>query len=95
MNDEPRDPATSRRPDRRRHFAKAMRWMAVFSLAVGGLAAALVAQGEEAVSIHLLLATAILAGGSVMMAGFLMSLIFYSNASGHDEAAARHEKDEQ
>ena len=76
----------------RQRFGRLMKRMALFSLAVAVVAAFIIAQGEM-VSIHMIIATAILAGGSVMMAAFLMGLIFYSNASGHDEAAASHEKD--
>lgn len=80
------------RSGQRLRFGRLMKRMALFSAAVAAIAAFVIAQGDS-VSIHMIVATAILAGGSVMMAAFLMGLIFYSNASGHDDAAAAHEKD--
>ncbi|WP_260483140.1 hypothetical protein [Sphingomicrobium flavum] len=76
----------------RQRFGRLMKRMALFSLAVA-LVAAFIISREEMVSIHMIIATFILAGGSVMMASFLMGLIFYSNSSGHDDAAATHEKE--
>lgn len=87
-----RTPEPEVRSAQRLHFTRLMKRMAMFAALVAAVAALIVAQGED-VSLHMLIATAILAGGSVMMAAFLMGLIFYSNASGHDDAAATHEKD--
>lgn len=66
---------------------RTMRRMALFSLMVAIAAVVLVAKGSEHPSIHILLATAIGVGGTVLMGTALMTLTFYSNASGHDRDA--------
>lgn len=78
---------------RRRQFKTLMIRMAIFSLVVAAIAAFIIGMGDD-VSIHMIVATAILAGGSVMMAAVLMGLIFYSNNSGHDDAATSQTKDD-
>jgi hypothetical protein len=72
-----------------------MKWMALFSIAVAAVAVLLVARGDSGVHIHMLIATALGAGLSVLLAGALMSLVFLSAESGHDEEASRFEEDEQ
>jgi len=69
--------------------------MALFSILVAGLAVLLVARGDSGAPVHMLVATALGAGLSVLLAGALMSLVFISNSSGHDEQANRFEEDEQ
>ncbi len=64
-----------------------LRRLALFSLACALVAVAVTFRNSEAPTIHLLLAVAILAGGSVLVATFLMALIFYSARSGHDAEA--------
>jgi hypothetical protein len=74
-------------------FARIMRWMAAFAVAVAALAVGLVARGDTSVHIHMLIATALGVGLCVLVGGALMSLVFLSNASGHDDqAAARHDQ---
>ena len=68
-----------------RRFARIMRVMALFAIAVAALAVALVARGDHGTHIHMLIATALGVGLSVLLAGALMSLIFLSAASGRDE----------
>ena len=75
-------------PTFRQHFARAMRTAALFSLAIAALAVAMVARGSDALHIHMLIATALGVGLSVMLAVALMTLIFLSNRSGHDADAA-------
>ncbi|MDQ3245324.1 MAG: hypothetical protein M3Q52_00230 [Pseudomonadota bacterium] len=70
-------------------FWHIMRWMALASVLVAVVAVALVASGSDGFHIHMLIATALGAGLSVLLAGALMSLIFLSSASGHDESAGR------
>ena len=69
--------------------------MALFSIIVAALAVLLVAWGDSGAPVHMLVATALGAGLSVLLAGALMSLVFVSNSSGHDEQANRFEEDEQ
>ncbi len=66
--------------------------MALFSIAVAAIAVFLVSRGEEGLHIHMMIATALGAGLSVLLAGALMSLVFLSNSSGHDDEANRFEE---
>ncbi len=87
------DPTPPLGPVKRR-FVRIMRWAALFSLAVAALAVVLVAKGDSSVHIHMLIATALGVGFSVLLGTALMSLMFLSNSSGHDAGAADHrEKD--
>jgi hypothetical protein len=75
----------------RRQFLKAMRWGALFSVAIALIAVALVVQGDSSIRIHLLIATALGVGLSVMLGIALMTLMFLSNRMGHDAEAADHQ----
>jgi uncharacterized membrane protein YjjP (DUF1212 family) len=90
-----KDPIPSPRLSTLRKFRRIMRWMAVFAMAVAALAVFLVARGDEGVHIHMLIATALGAGLSVLLAGALMSLVFLSASSGHDEEVSRVEEDQE
>lgn len=77
-------------------FRQVMRWTAVASIAIAVLAMGLVAWGTKGFHIHMLIATALGAGLSVLLAGALMSLIFLSSSSGHDDrASGNRERDHQ
>ena len=79
----------------KRQFLKLIRWGALFSLAVAALAVLLVAQGDETVHIHMLIATALGVGLSVLLGIALMTLVFLSSRMGQDADAANHrQKDE-
>ena len=71
-----------------------MRWMALFSIVIAAIAVLLVIRGEERATVHMMIATALGAGLSVLLAGALMSLAFLSASSGHDAEANRFEEDE-
>ena len=77
-----------------RKFRRIMKWMALFSIVVAAIAVLLVVRGEEGVRVHMMIATALGAGLSVLLAGALMSLVFLSSSSGHDDQANRFEEDE-
>ena len=72
----------------RRRFVRIMRWGAAFSAAIAALAVALVARGDSELHWHMLIATALGTGLTMIMGIGLMSLIFLSNSSGHDDSAA-------
>ena len=78
-----------------RRFRRIMKWMALFSITVAAIAVLLVARGQEGVHIHMMIATALGAGLSVLLAGALMSLVFLSNSSGHDDEANRFEEEQE
>ena len=88
------DPIPSPRLSMLRRFRRIMKWMALFSIAVAATAVLLVARGDDGAHIHMLIATALGAGLSVLLAGALMSLVFLSSSSGHDDEASRFEEEE-
>jgi hypothetical protein len=77
-----------------RRFRRIMKWTALFSMAVAAIAVLLVARGDNGTHIHMLIATALGAGLSVLLAGALMSLVFLSASSGHDDEANRFEEED-
>ena len=72
---------------------RTMRRMALLALLAAIVAVVLVAKGSESPSIHVLLATAIGVGGTVLMGTALMTLTFFSSSSGHDAEAAEPPKE--
>ena len=77
-------------------FRRIMKWMALVSIAVAALAVVLVASGDEGVHIHMMIATALGVGLTVMLAAALMTLAFLSSSSGHDDHSMRsNPEDEQ
>lgn len=68
-------------------FYRMMRWMGAASLLAALIAVALVAGASSELRIHMLIATALGVGLSVLLGSALMSLAFLSASSGHDAAA--------
>ena len=83
------DPVPSPRLSVLRQFRRIMTWMAAFSIVIAAIAVLLVARGDEGVHVHMLIATALGVGLTVLLATGLMSLVFLSSSSGHDDAAAQ------
>lgn len=79
----------------KRQFLRLMRWGALFSLAIAALAVVLVSRGDETIHIHMLVATALGVGLSVMLGIALMSLVFLSSRMGQDADAADHSQKDQ
>jgi len=69
-------------------FWRLFRLLGLFAVIVAAIAVLLVMRGEEGVHIHMLIATALGAGFTVLVGGALMTLVFLSASSGHDDAAA-------
>jgi hypothetical protein len=88
------DPIPSPRLSVLRRFRRIMKWMALFSITVAAIAVLLVARGDNGPHVHVLIATALGAGLSVLLAGALMSLVFLSSSSGHDDEANRFEEEQ-
>ena len=88
------DPIPSPRLSVLRRFRRIMKWMALFSITVAASAVLLVARGDTGTHVHMLIATALGAGLSVLLAGALMSLAFLSSSSGHDEEANQFEEEQ-
>jgi len=70
-----------------RRFRRIMQWMALFAIVVAAIAVLLVARGDEGVHIHMMIATGLGAGLTVLLAAALMTLTFLSSSSGHDDQA--------
>ena len=86
-----RDPTPPLEP-LKRQFLRIMRWGVLFSFAVAALAVLLVTRGDEAIHIHMLIATALGVGLSVLLGIALMTLVFLSNRMGQDADAADHSR---
>jgi uncharacterized integral membrane protein len=74
-----------------RRFLRIFRLLALLATVIAALAVLLVARGDPAPLKHvnMLIATALGIGFTVLVGTGLMTLVFLSNSSGHDEAAAR------
>jgi NAD/NADP transhydrogenase beta subunit len=74
------------------------RLLALLSIVIAAVAVMIVARGDPTVHVHMLIATALGVGLTVLLGTALMSLVFLSSSSGHDDAAAPHihrENDEE
>lgn len=87
------DPIPSLRRSSWQRFRRIMRWMSLVALLAACAAVYFVARGESELKIHMLIATALGAGLSVLLGAALMTLTFLSSGSGHDEEAHRHADD--
>ena len=85
----PDQPASPRHSTMRR-FWKIFRLLAVLSIVIAAIAVMLVARGDPMPlgHIHMLIATALGIGLTVLVGTALMTLVFISNSSGHDSRAA-------
>lgn len=82
------DPIPTPRQSMLRRFRRIMAWMAAFAIVIAAIAVLLVARGDEGFHIHMLIATALGVGVTVLLATALMTLVFLSSSSGHDDAAS-------
>ena len=91
------DPVPTPRHVIMRRFWRIFRLLALLSIVIAALAVYLVARGDPTIHVHMLIATALGIGLTVLVGTGLMTLVFISNSSGHDQAAARgaEEKDEK
>ncbi len=81
------DPIPSPRQSLLQRFWRIMRLMALLSVVVAAIAVILVVRGDEQPHIHMMIATALGAGLTVLLGTALMTLTFLSSKSGHDEQA--------
>jgi hypothetical protein len=91
------DPTPSPRHSVMRRFWRIFRLLALLSIVIAAIAAVLVARGDPAMHINMLVATALGTGLTVLVGTGLMTLVFISNSSGHDDAVGsfHEENDEQ
>jgi hypothetical protein len=73
----------------KRRFWRIFRLLVLLSLVVAAIAVLLVARGDPALDINILVATALGTGFTMLLGTSLMTLVFLSADSGHDEAAAQ------
>jgi hypothetical protein len=88
------DPIPSPRYSMMRRFWRIFRLLALLSIAIAALAVVLVTRGAGEIHASLIIATALGIGLTVLLGTALMTLVFISNSSGHDDAAAPHVSDE-
>ena len=84
------DPIPSPRHSLIRRFWRIFRLLALLSIVIAAIAVVLVMRGEEQVHVHMIIATALGIGLTVLLGTALMTLVFLSSSSGHDEAATPH-----
>ena len=72
-----------------RRFWRIFRLLALLSIVIAALAVYLVARGDPAIHVHMLIATALGVGMTVLVGTGLMTLVFLSSSSGHDEEASQ------
>jgi hypothetical protein len=90
------DPIPSPRKSLRRRFWRIFRLLLLFSVVIAAMAVYLVTRGEGEIHASLIIATAGI-GLTVLLGTSLMTLVFLSADSGHDEAAGQqiHEESDQ
>ena len=81
------DPPPSPRHAVMRRFWRIFRLLALLSIAIAGLGVVLVARGDPGTHVHMMVATALGVGLTVLLGTGLMTLAFLSSSSGHDEQA--------
>jgi hypothetical protein len=80
------DPAPDGSGELKARFWRIFRLLAILSVIVAAIAVLLVARGQPELRIHMLIATALGTGFMVLVGGALMSLVFLSASSGHDDS---------
>ncbi len=83
------DPVPTPRQSMLLRFRRIMRLLALLSIVVAAIAVIIVARGDDTVHVHMLIATALGVGLTVLLGTGLMALTFLSSSSGHDEEATR------
>ena len=71
----------------KRRFWRVFRLMLLLSIVVAVIAVILVSRGDPTIHIHMLIATGLGIGATVLLGTSLMTLLFLSADSGHDDAA--------
>ena len=87
------DPIPSPRHSTMRRFWRIFRLLALLSIIIAAIAVVLVARGDPTLHVHMLIATALGIGLTVLVGTGLMTLVFLSSSSGHDEEAAGRTRD--
>jgi hypothetical protein len=88
------DPLPTPRHSMMRRFWRIFRLLAVLSIVIAAIGVVLVTRGEGEIHASLIIATALGIGLTVLVGTGLMTLVFLSSSSGHDEAAATRSREE-
>lgn len=72
----------------KRRFWRIFRLLALLSIVIAAIAVMLVGEGDPMLHINMLIATALGVGFTVLLGTSLMTLVFLSADTGHDDAAA-------
>lgn len=89
------DPIPSPSRTLMRRFWRIFRLLVLFSIVVAAIAVVLVGRGDPGLHLNMLIATGLGAGVTMLLGTSLMTLLFLSSSSGHDEAATHfHEENE-
>ena len=83
------DPIPSPRNSTIRRFWLIFRLLVLLSIVVAAIGVVLVTRGAGEVHASLIIATALGIGVTMLVGTSLMTLLFISNSSGHDEEAGR------
>jgi peptidoglycan/LPS O-acetylase OafA/YrhL len=89
------DPIPSPRGSMKRRFWRIFRLLILLAIVIAAIAVILVNEGDPTLHINMLIATGLGVGFTVLLGTSLMTLVFLSNESGHDEAAADHTHHEE
>jgi hypothetical protein len=84
------DPVPGNRRALMRSFLRVFRLLALLSIVIAAIAVVIVARGDATIHIHMLIATALGVGLTVLLGTGLMALVFISSSSGYDDAATPH-----
>ena len=87
------DPVPSPRYATLHRFWRIFRLLGLLSIAIAAIAVLLVARGDPTIHVHMLVATALGVGLIVLLGTGLMTLVFLSSSSGHDEQATGSSKE--
>jgi len=89
------DPIPDQRHAMMRRFWRIFRLLALLSIAIAAIAVVLVARGDPTVHVHMMIATALGVGLTVLLGTGLMTLVFLSSSSGHDDQATGRKNDKE
>lgn len=89
------DPLPSPRHATMRRFWRIFRLLALLSIVIAAIAVLLVIRGDPATHVNMMIATALGVGLTVLLGTGLMTLVFLSSESGHDDEVAHfHQENE-
>jgi hypothetical protein len=89
------DPLPTPRASTKRRFWRIFRLLLTLSAVIAAIAVLLVSDGDSALHINMLIATAVGIFFTVLLGTSLMTLVFLSADTGHDEAAAAQGRSEE